>query len=541
MISPLLLVLSVCQDPAPAPAATATPPAARQPGNAQAPAPQVARDVVELKNGDVLEGRITAQVDGYVEVEIEAGAVVGVSMAQVAAVRRGAGAAMPPAVSSAFSSGSEWFLLYDGQGTSVGWLHASTSLRASGRVALSEEYEFVEGSRRYQVTSLCEADADGAPRSCYFRERISDPALLLGSLPGADAASLPDRIGDERIVEATCAGDKLLCSRLDHNGRREWQLPWAPQNGFPLLARALARLGRGPVGAARLFDPASEELVDRAFEAPRPRHVQIDGKTLDVLEVAETTAAGRNSVWFDASLHTVRRELAGPTLVAVPSSADAPRSVGGVAIRGALAKEANGRFGLWLPNPAWRAVEDAPVGQVTLLCDAHDAAVALTLLDHLEKEVSLDSAVDSVANWFHLLYPELTDETRSPVQLRERRGVRITANGRKGGLAMQATVDVVPHGDHFLVMICRAPSTSWEELEPDFAFFARTVELDPKSVDPPLQGPLAERAAAHRKGAPTRVRMVDLSSAGAAVPQVPQPPAKKPATRSGSVRVPVDG
>lgn len=523
MIHSLLLALFACQDPAATPGGQA---------------PGAPTDLVELKNGDVLQGRITAQLDGYVEVQIQAGAVVGVSMAQVAAVRRGAGAATPAAAASAFQPGGEWFLLYDGRGSSVGWLHTATSLRTDGHVALSEEYEFVEGSRRYQITSLCEADADGTPRSCYFRERVSDPAGLVGALPGVDAASLPDRIVEERIVEATCAGDRLLCSRLDRGGRREWQLPWAAANGFPLLARALLRLGRAPVGAVRVFDPATEELVERSFTAARPRHVVVEGSSLDVLEVGETSAAGHNSVWYDASLRTVRRELAGPTLVAVPSSADAPRSVGGVAIRGALAKEAEGRFGLWLPNPAWRAVDDAPAGQVTLLCDAHDATVALTLLDHLEPGISLDSAVDAVANWFKLLHPELAIATRSPVQLRERRGLRLAASGRKGSTALQATVDVVPHDGHFLVLVCFAPAKAWDELEPDFGFFGRTVELDPRSVDPPLQGPVAERAAAQRKGPrPVRAPMIDLTSGGANPPGRARPAKANQPT----VRVPIDG
>ena len=68
---------------------------------AQAPAPapsaelQQNLDVVLLKNGDELVGRVTAELDAYVEIRIEDGATIGISRAQVKAVRRGAKAAPP--------------------------------------------------------------------------------------------------------------------------------------------------------------------------------------------------------------------------------------------------------------------------------------------------------------------------------------------------------------------------------------------------------------------------------------------------------------
>ena len=63
----------------------------------QAPAPsaevQQRLDVVLLKNGDELVGQVTAELDSYVEIRIEDGATIGISRAQVRAVRRGAAAA----------------------------------------------------------------------------------------------------------------------------------------------------------------------------------------------------------------------------------------------------------------------------------------------------------------------------------------------------------------------------------------------------------------------------------------------------------------
>ena len=153
-----LLLSFACQDPAPAPAVAARP-----------------LDVVELKNGDKLVGRVTAEIDGYVELQLEAGATVGLATSFIAAVRRGVCPA--PAAASAQAPRNEWFVLYDAAGAAVGWLSSAVTLRPDGGYTVSEEYEFQDGARRYRVTSLATADSTNAAVSTYFRERITEPLL----------------------------------------------------------------------------------------------------------------------------------------------------------------------------------------------------------------------------------------------------------------------------------------------------------------------------------------------------------------------------
>ncbi|MBL9079863.1 MAG: hypothetical protein JNL08_20360 [Planctomycetes bacterium] len=473
---PLSLMLCLCQGPGPQ---SAAPPAL---------------DVVVLKNGDRFEGRITAHLDGYVEVQLEAGAVVGLSTAEIAAVHRGAGA--PSASAPALLSPSdEWFVLHDARGEAVGWLHAAVQATADGGASISEEYEFHQGRRRYQVTSLCTAAADGTPRSSYFRERVSEPLLGLAAFP-VDGSGQAERIVDERIVEAVRDGDRLVVTRLDANGRRERTLPLPAGATFPLLARARARASGAALSDALLFDAATEELVVRTFAPARHRRVTVDGEPLQVTELVEESPHGRNCLWLDASLRTVRRELAGPALVAMPSHRDSARiAAHGTSIASAIVAEAGGAFGLWSPNPAWTPRPDLPAGQVVLTCSAHDASAALTQLDHLEPGTPLEAAADAVANWFRLLHPDLTIDGRTRTQLRSADVVRLAASGGSGANRVQATVDVVPHRGHFLVLVCRAPAAAWDELAADFAFLQRSVELEPQALTPTLQGPVAAREA----------------------------------------------
>lgn len=269
------------------------------------------------------------------------------------------------------------------------------------------------------------------------------------------------------------------------------------------------------MATATLFDPATEELVVRSFDGARLRRVTMDGESMQVTELVECSPTGRNSEWLDASMHTVRRELAGPALVAMPSNADSVRfAAQGATIPSAIAAEAGGTFGLWVPNPAWRVQQGLPAGQVALSCEAHAASVGLTQLDHLEPETPLDTAADAVANWFRLLQPDLVIDGRDSVTSRDHPIVRLRASGRDGAVEVRATVDVIPHHGHFLVLVCRAPAAAWEELAADFEFLQRSVELEPQSLAPKLQGPVAERQAPTKatRGAAARDVVVRIPS-----------------------------
>ena len=453
---------------------------------------QVALDVLALKNGDELVGRITAELDGYVEIEVEDGATIGVSRAMVREVRRAARSASARA--AVVQPEDTWFVLHDADGASVGWLHASVTTRQDGTFSVNEEYEFANGARRYQVTIRCAASAAGSGVRCYFRERVSTPRLTR-QLPLSDPLASADRVDDERIVEAVSRGDVLEVSRLDGRGRTERRLPWSPDATFPLLARALARQSGRCIGPVTMFDPRHEALAVRRVDGSGARKLMVNGVRQRVGEVAVTAADGAavgSREWVDASHRVVRREVAGPALVAVPSSADTARTAVGVrSIESAVVAEAEGRFGFWVPSPAWSAVPTLPAGHLALDCDVYAADVRLSLLDHLEAGTELETAADAVGNWFALLHPELEIHGRYAATARGRRVVRMDASNARN--TVRATLDVIPHGERFLVLICRAPMAAWDELAQDFAFVRRTLELDPAALSPAPTGPLQEQ------------------------------------------------
>ena len=487
----------------------------------QAPAPlaevQQRLDVVLLKNGDELVGQITAELDSYVEVRIEDGATIGISRAQVKAVRRGVTAA--PVRRALVRPEDAWFVLHDADGASVGWLHTSVTARQDGSFAVNEEYEFVNGVRRYQVTNRCTADAQGRPVRCYFRERVSKPRQQR-QLAGIDPLASDDRVEDERIIEAVVVGEALEVSRLDGRGRRLRQLPWSSDATFSLLARAMARCSATCIGPTSMFDPRHDELRQRSADGRGSRQMMIDGVRQRVGEVTLRSADGAqvdSRSWIGRDRRVLRRELAGPALVAVPSSAGSARAaVGARSIPSALVAESEGRFGLWVPSPAWRTLDDLPPGHLALSCEVHDAAIRLSLLDHLEPDARLETAADAVGNWFALLYPRLEVSAKFRAQVRGRSTVRMRAGDARN--AQQATIDVMPFDGRFLVLICRAPRSAWDELAPDFTFVRKTLELDAAALTPSPTGPLrrqrtgASKQPAGPLPAPTPARRVGGST-----------------------------
>jgi hypothetical protein len=500
--------------------------------------PPALLDVVELKNGDVLHGRVLVAIDGFVEIEVEPGASVGFPSAQVAAIRRGV--VVAPAAQSLVPPRREWFVLHDASGAAVGWLAAAVAHRPDGGFAVTEEYEFQDGRRRYQVTSLAVADAGGAPTSAFFRERVTAPAASALSLPGLDVIGQQDHVVDERIVEAECRGEALHVTRVDRLGRRERTVPWGPRQSFPLLARTMARARRSVVAEQHLFDPAGEEMVVRSYDGRRLRSIAVDGKLAQVTEVAESGPTLRNHEWVDANARTLRRELAGPALVAVATDAANVRHPLGGGQLPAVVAEPGQAFGVWIPNPAWSPTPDLPAGNLALACAAHGAVIQIVRLDHLPAGATADVAVNAVANAFRLLHPGVRIVEQRAGRLRDRTTWQLVALGRSATGEIRAEIDVVAHDGSFLVCTCLAPVAAWDELAGDFAGVRRSVEFAAQALQPRLQGPLAGRGAAVAGGKP-KVAPAGVASRPAPRPSSLQPAASSPSAPTNDVRIPGGG
>lgn len=525
MMIPLALFAAVlAQDPAAVPVPAASARDGALPVEAAAPQ-STRRDQIVLVGGEVLEGRIVLERGSYVEVEIQPGATVGFRLAQVAEIRRGVGTESEPP-RAVISSRDEWFTLHDGTGAAVGTLHATVLPGEGGGARLVEEWEFEQDGRTFQITAMEEVDPDFAPRSCYYRERCLQNAST-GSPLDPMARSLFVR--GERIVEAVVEGDELVVDRIAPEGRTKRRVTFSSPATFPLLARELQRsVIRGTVEVP-VFDPAVEDLRTMRYDVPRSRRVAVDGNSVTVDEMVAGGTDGQNATWWDPARGTLRREIAGPALVAVRVEQGSARDL--VSTRttpSPFVAEPLRRFGLWLPNPVWTAAEPRE-GAVALVAHSHDAAITLSQLPGLDATSSLDAAALAVERWSRLQNPPLVVETRSSCTVRGEPALRLECRGGLVGAERRATVVVVSGQMGFVVLRCTAPAAVWEELAADFSAATARLELSSAAVAA-LDGKPAE---AVREGE------------ASAVPQpeppidVPAPAPTQPRLQKGRVRVPM--
>ncbi len=454
-------------------------------------------DVVELQSGERLQGEVIAQVDGMVEIRLGDGAVIGIGMDQVTAVRRGAGA-RPAPVAQQLPAREEWFVLHDGKGEPVGWMQSVTTIDGTG-VRLAEEWEFALGARTVGITIVEQLDSAMQPRSSYWRERIRSAGSI--------------SVVEERILSAEVGPEGVELRRTTPAGNSSYRLPAPASLQFPLGAMARLRAGLlardGNPFELAVFDPQLEEVVVRRYEPARKRTVSHDAATRQVFEVAQTVRSIRNAEWLDAEGRVLRREVSGPALVAVRSDRDSARHVANSTFKypPALVRERNGAFGLWLPNPSWVAAEDVPAGQLALHCEGRGLGLGVALLDHLPAGTSLDAAADAVVRWLALMQPGVRVVERGPARIRDRDAIRLVLRGSAGSSVLEGAAFVVPCGASHLVATSIGTREQWSELSADVIAMVQGLELAPAALSPVLRGPVAEKPAAK----PVQVRVVDLT------------------------------
>ena len=77
-----------------------------------------------------VEGRIVVETFDYIEIRLDDHAIVGLSKSQVRSIQRAATAAPPDTDAGAtrrLGVRDQWFVLVNGEGWPVGWMHSSVT------------------------------------------------------------------------------------------------------------------------------------------------------------------------------------------------------------------------------------------------------------------------------------------------------------------------------------------------------------------------------------------------------------------------------
>lgn len=474
----LLLLLAasfVCQDPTPAPSNV---------------------DVVVMRSGEELRGKILAESDEHVEIRIGDDTTVGLERRQVKEVRRAkvvrAEASEPAPVPIAaqpaadadvnlppFAARDAWYVLHDGEGIAVGTLHAGIKAGDDATIRLAEEWDFIADRGRVQITRLETLGVDGVPLSCFYHERTQ-----------REHERLPR---DERLVRGEYRDGKLTVVATNAAGTEQRTYAVGKGLQFPLSLRELLRqrpAELGFAGSRMVYDASRDELASASFTSGERRRVQHEGKQVEVREIAAEANGARNAEWIDGTSHALRREVAGPALVAVRSNKDMAQAMvasSAKAFPPAVLREAEGRFSLWLPNPIWRFDDEQTVGHVTAAAALYDATVSAMVLQHLDKGAHIDSAMDAVQRWLKVACRDFKVRSRVGLELRGQSGLALEGSYVRNLGAKRERIDVSVRllrapSDEYVAVCLAAPSGVHADLEPDFLRMVDSLDLHKASV-----------------------------------------------------------
>ena len=448
--------------------------------------------VVVLQSGEELTGTLISETSTHVEVRVGGDTTIGLPMTQVREIRRlpvAAASTAPPSTvppSTLPDLGEldlgvrdQWYALHDGEGRVVGTLHATLTRGDARELRIAEEWSFKSEGSRTEITRLEVLTQGGVPLRCFYHERTQRPGERMPR--------------DERLVRGEVTDGELVVVRTDARGTDTKRYAVDATLHLPLAFVAHFRQRPGDYGfrADRLvYDAAGEELQRWSIATGNRRRVEADGVALDVRELSVTVADRTNIEWIDSLGRTVRREVNGTALVAMRAPQDVAVTMAGSAAKAfppAVAREATGRFSLWVPNPIWRFDAEQPAGQITATAPLYGATLTVLALEQLGAHAHLDTAADAVERWLRLACAEFRDRGRDLVEVRAQPALRRVGTdvqiveGRR--VRAEVTVFVVPTPDGGFVAACfAAPTAVHEELASDFERTLLSLELHQRAV-----------------------------------------------------------
>jgi len=447
-------------------------------------APQVAGQppgtpvVVELASGGEIEGVVVSDGAGFVELRVGRQTVVGFRRSEITGIRAARAADVAHDATPLFEPQDQWFVLHDEAGNVVGRMHSTIVQDDAGRFRLGEEWEFRQADMTSGVTLLEVVDGRMNPVSSFFHERMT--------------RNLDGRVMRETLVRGVVEGERFIVDRKGSRAPSRVDYELDPQMRFPLSVWQFVRdRCRQPVQESwTVFDARTGEFARREL-ATRVRNVIWQGDPVRVTELLGGVAGRSNTEWLDSSCRTMRREVNGPSLVAVPVAAEmTERYLMSKApmFPSAVVEELSGRFALWLPSPSWRPVELDESGQIMALEEISGASASLVAFDQLEAEATVDSAADTVTRWLHKV-SDLAVAERERLRIRGVDGVRLGGShvdhSSGSGSVMRSEVYVFPARGTYVAMCFTAPKLVYDDARADFTRILRSVDLFPRAAGAP--------------------------------------------------------
>jgi hypothetical protein len=376
-------------------------------------------------------------------------------------------------------------VLHDARGIAVGTLHAVVVTEDATQTRLSEQWSFRGAAEDTEVTWYEIVDASLRPSSAFYHEKVRDQ-------------SPERRVLRERFLRLQLEGDSLIVEARGEGGRRRIVHGFPDSARLPLAFAESIRRNRNAslTGDVLVFDAATESFVARNVLAPAQRLVPAVNSGKPVREIAWVTGGRRQAMWLDASARTLRREVNGESLVALPMAEARARELadrGASAAPAAVVEDREQGLRLRLPNPTWRADETTTEGVLRASAPLVGATVTLQRVATSVDGAPATEGADIVLRTLERTHRDFTELGRRMV------GETLVVTTRH--VVHREGEDVAVRSEHRFASGRRkpawlwlaAPEPEWDSLAVDFERIAAGVETRTEAVGERPLGILAPR------------------------------------------------
>ncbi|PIE24340.1 MAG: hypothetical protein CSA62_03400 [Planctomycetota bacterium] len=406
-------------------------------------------DLIELRNGAKLEGRILAEDENSLCIEIGPGQRITLPKKQIASFLRlqnRDAITKRPVWPVGLGPRDDWFRLRDAEGKVVGTLRLICKAEKDGLFHLEESWLLFENhlgqlrvslekrgkkierkaekqSRRTatRLIRIERVDGELEPRACYYREQLVDLAR--------------DRTLYERIFDAEISHGYMRFKEQSTRGKQRQSLPFPAGSRLPLVVQE--RLRRGVARGAEayhvaVFDPMEERFELRKFRvddaAPVPAaFTRSKTSRRGQARQVEWKSDGRvHREWISAEGQVLRIECNGVHLVAEPvSEAYAQALERPEAERQLPSVQRFGEVELWLPRATWAFGNLHAGGQQLPIQAANSSAVVSIQKAERDPQQLLVGVAQDFLRRYRLEHEDFDSQSQELIEMDGRKAVRI--------------------------------------------------------------------------------------------------------------------
>jgi hypothetical protein len=429
----------------------------------------LADDVLRLRNGAEIRGRIVEETDDAVTVDLRIGGRMTVARSQIEEIRRGAGEPAKPAEPGGKMEREGTFLVLGPGAKLEGWRITRTYRRDDDRLFESETGFLAEGEQPAVRIHLVEvAGPDLSAKAFTYREKVGERKEFL-------------RHGE-------IDGEELRITEIRDGVSKGRTVPFPAGTWLPAAARAFVLGKRADLDGEKgldtpVFDPVTGAFATIRWTAGGSETVEDSGgKPVEVAVLRAERAGVASEERLATDGRTVSAELNGPSLRAVAVPADRVERLrkDGATPEGEASPEAGAEapgdkhvdleagFSIRKPGSDWTFEAGSGYRRVTLRNLDLFAYVDVLRDTSIPRGTKLETLALNLQQRLAVDSEEFTKDADGFTKLGGERAYFLTARSRLKGEEVRSLVVACLHGDVAWIVIAACPVDYFEKGKPVF-------------------------------------------------------------------------